>query len=57
MGPTETALVVPIPEAEEAVAPFRTTLDRAAGLGVPAHVTALYPFPRPGRSTWPYSPP
>ncbi|MEU5674126.1 2'-5' RNA ligase family protein [Micromonospora sp. NPDC047753] len=44
MEPTQTALIVPIPEAEEAVGPFRASLDRAAGWGVPAHVTVLYPF-------------
>jgi 2'-5' RNA ligase len=44
MPPTETALIVPIPEAEEAVGPFRAALDPAASWGVPAHVTVLYPF-------------
>jgi len=44
MEPTQTALIVPIPEAEGAVGPFRASLDRAAGWGVPAHVTVLYPF-------------
>lgn len=44
MEPTQTALIVPIPEAEEAVGRFRASLDRAAGWGVPAHVTVLYPF-------------
>jgi 2'-5' RNA ligase len=45
--PTETALIVPIPEAEDAVGPFRATLDRSASWGVPAHVTVLYPFLSP----------
>ncbi len=44
MEPTETALIVPIPEAEDAVGAFRTSLDRSASWGVPAHVTVLYPF-------------
>lgn len=44
MEPTQTALIVPIPEAEEAVGRFRASLDRAASWGVPAHVTVLYPF-------------
>ncbi|WP_433265577.1 2'-5' RNA ligase family protein [Micromonospora vinacea] len=44
MEPTQTALIVPIPEAEEAVGRFRASLDQAAGWGVPAHVTVLYPF-------------
>jgi 2'-5' RNA ligase len=42
--PTETALIVPIPEAEDAVGSLRATLDRSASWGVPAHVTVLYPF-------------
>ena len=40
----ESALLVPVPEAEPVVASWRTELDRAALLGVPAHVTVLYPF-------------
>ncbi|MET0415221.1 MAG: 2'-5' RNA ligase family protein [Actinoplanes sp.] len=47
MEPTQTALIVPISEAEEAVGPFRASLDRAASWGVPAHVTILYPFLSP----------
>jgi 2'-5' RNA ligase len=47
MEATETALIVPIPEAEEAVGRFRATLDRSASWGVPAHVTVLYPFLAP----------
>ena len=44
MQPTQTALIVPIAEAEHAVGPFRASLDRSASWGVPAHVTVLYPF-------------
>jgi 2'-5' RNA ligase superfamily len=44
MEPTQTALIVPVPEAEPAVGRFRASLDRAASWGVPAHVTVLYPF-------------
>jgi 2'-5' RNA ligase len=44
MKPTQTALIVPLPEAEEAVGPFRASLDTAAAQGIPAHVTVLYPF-------------
>lgn len=40
----QTALIVPIPEAEPVVAPFRAGLDTSAAKGVPAHVTVLYPF-------------
>jgi 2'-5' RNA ligase len=46
---TQTALIVAVPEAEEAVGPYRASLDRAAGWGVPAHVTVLYPFLAPAR--------
>lgn len=49
MEPTQTALIVPIPEAEEAVGGFRASLDPAASWGVPAHVTVLYPFLPPQR--------
>src|SRR3954466_12753022 len=49
MEPTQTALIVPIPDAEPAVGPFRASLDRAASWGVPAHVTVLYPFLPPER--------
>lgn len=49
MRPTETALIVPVPEAEDTVGPFRMSLDKAASWGVPAHVTVLYPFLPPDR--------
>jgi 2'-5' RNA ligase len=49
MEPTQTALIVPVPEAETAVGRFRASLDRAASWGVPAHVTVLYPFLPPKR--------
>ncbi len=49
MQPTETALIAPVPEAEDAVGPFRATLDRSASWGVPAHVTVIYPFLPPGK--------
>jgi len=38
------ALVVEIPAAEPAVGPFRDRLDGNARLGVPAHLTVIYPF-------------
>jgi 2'-5' RNA ligase len=41
---TETALVVLVPEAEILVERFRNQYDPAAALGLPAHVTILYPF-------------
>jgi 2'-5' RNA ligase len=42
--PTQTAVIVPVPAAEPVVDEHRQLLDRAAGWGVPAHVTVLYPF-------------
>jgi hypothetical protein len=44
---TESAVLVPFPEAERVVSPYRARLDGAAALGVPAHVTVLYPFVPP----------
>ena len=46
-GMTVSVLLVEIPEAERLVAPHRRRLDANASLGIPAHVTVLYPF-RPG---------
>ncbi|MCD9879473.1 2'-5' RNA ligase family protein [Streptomyces guryensis] len=40
----QTALVVPVPEAEPLVRPWRDRFDPAARAGVPAHVTVLFPF-------------
>jgi len=39
----ESALLVPLPELEGALGPYRR-LDPAAGFGVPPHVTLLLPF-------------
>ena len=39
-----TALIVAIPEAEPAVGALRLAHDWSAPLGVPAHVTILFPF-------------
>jgi 2'-5' RNA ligase len=41
---TQTAVIVPVPAAERSIGPHRAGLDRAAGWGIPAHVTVLYPF-------------
>jgi 2'-5' RNA ligase len=38
------ALIVPVPEADPVVGQFRAALDSGAALGVPAHITILYPF-------------
>ncbi|MFE7562168.1 2'-5' RNA ligase family protein [Kitasatospora sp. NPDC057500] len=40
----ESALILPVPEAEAVVGPWRERYDPSARLGVPAHVTVLYPF-------------
>jgi hypothetical protein len=44
IGVAETALLVPVREAEPLVRHHRHALDPVAPLGVPAHVTVLYPF-------------
>ncbi len=49
MLPMESAVIEPMPEAERAVSAWRSRLDPAAGWGVPAHVTVLYPFLAPER--------
>lgn len=46
MHPTS-AVIVTVPEAEPAVGAHRDRLDSAARLGVPAHVTVLFPFVPP----------
>ena len=44
IGIAETALLVPVADAEPLVRRHRHALDPVAPLGVPAHVTVLYPF-------------
>ena len=44
---TQSAVIVTVPSAEDAVAAHRARYDPAAGWGVPAHVTILYPFVPP----------
>lgn len=48
-GPS--AVVVPVPEAEPLVSPWRSRFDASAARGMPAHITILYPFLRPRRLT------
>ena len=43
----ESALVVLIPEVENLVKSFRDLYDPSAAVGIPAHVTILYPFKSP----------
>jgi 2'-5' RNA ligase len=45
--PCRTALIVAVPEAEEAVGAYRLAHDSSAALGVPAHITVLFPFVAP----------
>ena len=45
----ESAVIVPVPEAEPVVGEFRAALDRTTAWGVPAHVTVIYPFLPPER--------
>ncbi|BCY10363.1 2'-5' RNA ligase family protein [Actinoplanes sp. L3-i22] len=51
MEPTQSALIVPIPEAEPAVADLRARHDRSASWGVPAHITVIFPFLPPEQLT------
>jgi 2'-5' RNA ligase superfamily len=48
---SQSAVLVPVPEAERVVSGHRDRLDRAAAWGVPAHVTVLYPFVPPSAIT------
>jgi hypothetical protein len=47
IGVAETALLVPVAAAEPLVRRHRLALDPVAPLGVPAHITVLYPFVPP----------
>ena len=46
-GDTDSALIVPVPEAEPLVGKWRARYDLAAQKGVPAHITVLFPFVAP----------
>jgi len=48
-APSQSAVIVAVPEAEDVVGRFRAELDPSAALGVPAHVTILVPFVAPAR--------
>jgi hypothetical protein len=45
--PFETGLIVVVPEVAELVGPVRDAFDPYAGIGVPPHITVLYPFVPP----------
>ena len=47
MTKPESALIAIVPEAEPVAGPFRQHFDPSAILGVPAHITVLYPFRAP----------
>ena len=49
--PSESALVIIIPEAERLVKSFRDQHDPSAAVGVPAHITIIYPFKPPAEIT------
>jgi 2'-5' RNA ligase len=49
----QTAVVVPVPSAEPVVSVWRNRFDRSASQGMPAHITALYPFLPQERATGP----
>ena len=49
--PFGSGLVVLAPEADDVVDPIRRRYDPYAGIGVPSHVTALYPFAEPASIT------
>lgn len=51
MPAPDSALVVLVPEAESLVKPFRDVHDPSAAVGVPAHVTLIYPFKPPAEIT------
>ena len=40
----QTGVIVPVPAAEPLVSTWRARFDRSAPLGVPAHITVLFPF-------------
>lgn len=44
---TKSAVIVTVPAAEQVVSRHREQFDVAAGWGVPAHVTVVYPFAPP----------
>lgn len=49
MESTLSAVVVPVPETEPRVGALRAALDPSAALGMPAHVTIMFPFVPPTR--------
>lgn len=48
--PLETGLVVPVPEVQEVVEGWRIRAEATPPVGIPAHVTLLYPFVPPAQA-------
>lgn len=48
-GGPQSGLIIEVPEAEPAVRWHRERLDASAPLGIPAHITVLFPFMPPER--------
>jgi len=46
-GRRQSAILVPVPDAEEVVAPYRIRYDPVAAAGVPAHITLVVPWVAP----------
>jgi len=44
---SDSVILIPIPEAEEIIGKWRMRYDRVARLGIPAHITLLFPFKIP----------
>jgi 2'-5' RNA ligase len=42
--PVETALVIPVPEADPVIGRWRWTYTASGAEGMPAHITLIYPF-------------
>lgn len=49
---SQSGLIIEVPEAEPAVGGHRDILDANARLGVPAHLTVLFPFMPPAHIDW-----
>jgi 2'-5' RNA ligase len=47
----ESAILLPVPEAEALVGGWRAKYDESAQSGIPAHISLLYPFLPPDRIT------
>jgi 2'-5' RNA ligase len=43
----QSAIIIPVPNAEPVIGELRAQFDSAAQMGVPAHITVLYPFLSP----------